>query len=331
MDWRLVLGCTPCSLGCERCYAARRLADLPQYNRLTTMVDGCKRFTGEVRIFSVALGDPLAVEKPQLWQICPEGDLLHKDVPRRLITDALAVMRIADWHEFYLSTRRPGRLTEISQDVDLPHNLWCGFSASDQDEFNQMWAAYRRADINGHRFALLEPLLGPIVLPDDASGGEFGLDFVTVMSEAYEGGRGMKIKWLRALREQCESMGIQFFWERSSWDRVNAPWLENEYENAKSSGHPYIAAQHAVWGRELPRHAMKAAGVWPPAQGGARRQRMPTGGCRQVVTPEMWAQTPAGMTPSAWREALENIGKLCIDAALIAKNANVASDVSRRG
>lgn len=292
------------------------MASLPAYSKVVTQVGGIPRFNGDIILEKSALGDPLSIQEPQLWQVCPEGDLFHEDVPANFIRDALEVMRISKWHRFMVSTRRPERMKKAFDTA--PPNIWRGFSASTQDEFDERVVDFAGIGGFGHKFALLQPLLGPISLKKHGSCG-LELDFISVMSEAYPGGRPMQVEWLRSLRGECEEVGIHFFWERSSWDGVNSTELDREYDSARMGGNGYTASQHARWKRDVPRLAMKAAGVWPPADGSGRRLTMPAGQRQCPVSAEAFSTPPPWMALSAWIESLDLVSDLCRKSAAIAR------------
>ena len=77
--WNPVTGCTPITIGCEHCYAARI----------------AWRFRGQygypeddpfrVTIHSDRLNEPLRFRKPRMIFVCSMGDLFHKDVPDEYI------------------------------------------------------------------------------------------------------------------------------------------------------------------------------------------------------------------------------------------------------
>lgn len=315
MEWHPLHGCRACGDGCKNCYAVRRAQGNPALRHLVSTTDGQSSWTGELVLDPAALGDPLAELKPQTWFVAPESDLFYDRVPIQLITKMLQVMAIADWHTFYLPTRRPERLAQLCQHAPLPLNVWAGFSASNQREWDRMWPVFRPIRAR-ERFALLEPLIGPIVLPEEALSGPEALSFVTVMADAYEAGRPMEVRWLQSLRRQCDAAGVPFFWELSSWDSEE---LQAHYHDEADAGRMYMAAQSARWARDLPEYALKAAGVFPESVGGARRARASRQGGYGPCTPEQMAVPLEGFSVGGWAVALEQIADTCNRAAEIAK------------
>ena len=196
--WSPLVGCSHVSAGCDHCYAASlasgRLSTHPIYAGIA--VGG--RFTGEVRLLSERLDQPLRWRKPRRIFVNSMSDLFHDAVPDEYIAQVFEVMGSCPQHIFQVLTKRPGRmaslLTRWSSGVDtyqrrdgiidsnyrpadaalgvwpLP-NVWLGTSVEDQK-----WANVRvpklLATPAAVRFLSVEPMLGPVDLsewldPDD--------------------------------------------------------------------------------------------------------------------------------------------------------------------
>jgi protein gp37 len=56
------------------------------------------------------------------------------------------------------------------------------------------------------RFLSIEPLIGPIGKLDLTD-----IDWVIVGGESGPGARPMKAEWVREVRDQCEGVGVAFF------------------------------------------------------------------------------------------------------------------------
>lgn len=88
-------------------------------------------------------------------------------------------------------------------------NVWLGVTAENQKWFDQRWPILRDLPAKV-RFLSCEPLLGPIVLPDDVQGN---LDYLIVGGETSmkrDESRLMKPEWARSLRDQCAAKGVAF-------------------------------------------------------------------------------------------------------------------------
>lgn len=116
--WTVVHGCTPCSPGCDYCYAEavakQRLAGRCGYPPAPHHFDVVCR---EDRLLQ-----PLHATKPADWFCTPMGDLFHEQVPDEFIDRVFAVMAACPQHTFKVLTKRPqrmraylNRLTEMSQ------------------------------------------------------------------------------------------------------------------------------------------------------------------------------------------------------------------------
>jgi protein gp37 len=93
-------------------------------------------------------------------------------------------------------------------------NVWLGFSAEDQETFDRRWLYMKQLAERGWTvFASLEPLLGPIVLPDDFLA--FGARIqVIVGGESGPDARPMHPDWVRAIRMQCHTAGVPLFFKQ---------------------------------------------------------------------------------------------------------------------
>jgi len=128
-----------------------------------------------------------------------------------------------------------GAVINRGSDWPLP-NVWLGFSAEDQDTFDERWKHLRQTPA-AKRFVSLEPLLGPIILDDGPAGGghtalttetdhpeDTKLDWVIVGGESGPGARPMNPRWIRDIRDQCQAAGVLFFFKQwGEWvpdDRV---------------------------------------------------------------------------------------------------------------
>ena len=93
-----------------------------------------------------------------------------------------------------------------------PDNVWLGFSAERQVEFDARWPAMRELAALGYTiFLSYEPAIGPLVLPEH---------FLALGRRAQVIAGGMSGReadvpalpaWFRALRDQCRPAGVPFF------------------------------------------------------------------------------------------------------------------------
>jgi len=121
-------GCSPCSPGCENCYAARAasgrfLKDKPLYKGLA--VNG--KWTGEVRT-CLDINRPDILEKPLHWKKPRRifwgdmGDMFHEKVPfdtywpGKLLTKMFGVMLLSPQHDHLILTKRIKKAANIIND-----------------------------------------------------------------------------------------------------------------------------------------------------------------------------------------------------------------------
>lgn len=96
-----------------------------------------------------------------------------------------------------------------------PFNVWFGFSAERQKEFDERWPAMREIAARGHVvFCSYEPAIGPLVLPPD---------FLALGKRAWLIAGGMSGRhadiapdpgWFRSVRDQCADAGLPFFFKQ---------------------------------------------------------------------------------------------------------------------
>jgi len=173
--WNPVTGCSKISPGCQNCYAERMA------KRLQAMGNYPDGF--DVTVWPERLKQPLRWRKPRRVFVCSMGDLFHKDVPASTILDIWHVMEQCPQHTFQVLTKRPERMRDVlglsGAGLDAPPlpNVWLGVTAENQE------CADKRIPIllecpAAVRFVSVEPMLGPVCLPDDAEYCEYcGYEF----------------------------------------------------------------------------------------------------------------------------------------------------------
>lgn len=245
--WNPITGCTPCSPGCDHCYAARMALRFPHLHGTTDHgVDwaepGCIPFS-RVQFHPERRCVPLHWRKPRRVFVCSMGDLFHPDVVMRAdckwIVAVLNVMRICPQHTFMLLTKRAGYMMDVMshlQPQPLP-NVGLGVTVCNQAEANAKILALLRTPA-AWRFVSVEPMLGPVDLTRmphhefpgcariDALAGQMihdddgsawtpapKLDWVICGGETGPGARAMGYSWPRDLRDQCVATGVPFFYK----------------------------------------------------------------------------------------------------------------------
>lgn len=146
------------------------------------------------RVFCASLADVFDGEMPEIlssWR----ADLW------RLIDQTPQL----DW---LLLTKRPGNIMRFSPWKErLPHNIWVGTSVE-----NEEWAKRRLPILSKVpavvRFVSAEPLLGGFSLSD------YSVDWVIAGGESGKGFRELPADYVRTLRDQCDALGISFFFKQ---------------------------------------------------------------------------------------------------------------------
>ncbi|MGY1945308.1 DUF5131 family protein [Nocardia asiatica] len=228
--WNPVSGCTRVSAGCLNCYI----------ERTPPMRVAHRRFDGPgigamlpVQLHSSRLDQPLRWGKPRRVFVNSMSDLFHDDVPDNFIGSVFDTMALASRHTFQVLTKRPARARALltkwqEQAADQPHaaasfrrhdmlwseppvwplpNVWLGVSAENQETADLRIPKLLDTPA-AVRFISAEPLLGPIDLNDAP------VDWVIVGGESGPGARPMHPGWARSLRDQCEQLGIAFFFKQ---------------------------------------------------------------------------------------------------------------------
>lgn len=204
--WNPVTGCTKISAGCQHCYA-ERLA-----KRLQLMGQSNYKNGFEVTLHEHVLEYPLKIKTPRTIFVNSMSDLFHEDVPDDFIFKVFKVMLQAPQHSFQILTKRPYRLSLMSDLLPWPHNIWMGVTVENADT---LFRIDHLRQTNAHiKFLSMEPLLGPIQHADLS-----GIDWVIVGGESGPGARPMHIEWVREIRSMCHESHIPFFFKQ--WGGTN--------------------------------------------------------------------------------------------------------------
>jgi protein gp37 len=163
--WNPMTGCTPCSIGCQRCYA-KRVAETRLRGRAGYPVDEPFR----VVLHPERLDEPLRWRKPQRVGVCFMGDLSHEDVPSSLVYRVWQIMEACPQHTFLVLTKRPQRLVDVLGGASgagldpyiapLP-NVWVGVTAESQREADERIPLLLQIPA-AVRWVSHEPALGPV-------------------------------------------------------------------------------------------------------------------------------------------------------------------------
>ena len=209
--WNPVRGCSRVSPGCQHCYAERmahRFAGpgMP-YEGLTRASSVGPQWTGRVKLVHEALGEPLRWRSPQLVFVNSMSDLFHDEVPDSFIRAVFATMTAASHHRFQVLTKRADRLAQLAPTLEWPANIWMGVSV-ESDAFT--WRVDRlRSTAAAIKFVSLEPLLSALPSLDLEV-----IDWAIVGGESGPSARPIEGSWVRAIRRQCRTSGVPFFFKQ---------------------------------------------------------------------------------------------------------------------
>lgn len=111
-----------------------------------------------------------------------------------------------------LLTKRPENVTRMVPqewiEDSFPEHVWLGVSVENQDYFKR----YRVIEeLVVKQFLSVEPMLGPVHLPEQAKDLWGDLLWVIVGGESQPGARPMELRWARDLRDECDDRQIAFF------------------------------------------------------------------------------------------------------------------------
>lgn len=243
-------GCTNC-YAMKMAARLERMQPGGPYDGTTQSSKAGPVWTGKVALApEKTLTAPLRRKKPTVYFVNSMGDLFHEAVPDDWIDRVFAIISLAPQHTFQVLTKRSARMREymafkpeggaarrlfLNSNLDEvtwpPPNVWLGVSAERQEE-----ADVRIPDLLATpaavRFVSVEPLLGAIDLRSwlgckglgegcsctelcpEAEGELPSLDWVIAGGESGLNARPMHPAWARALRDQCASAGVPFFFKQ---------------------------------------------------------------------------------------------------------------------
>jgi len=190
--WNPVTGCSWVSAGCDNCYA-RRLA---------------KRFGWDFtpRAHPERLEQPLHWKKPRRILVPSMGDLFHPDIDGRFIADVWDTMRKANWHTFFVLTKRPRIAAGLraAEAIYPLENVHFGVTVEEPAEMKRIEDMPLM-----NPWLSLEPLLGPVrlnvVLYLKLA------NWVVVGGESGPGARPMKLEWAQQIVNDCREAGVPVF------------------------------------------------------------------------------------------------------------------------
>lgn len=252
-----VRGCRKLSAGCKNCYAASLSKINPGVHGVWG-ADGTRIFSAvgwESRFYAwekkaVKAGKPMRIFPNSMWDPGEGPDVDGKEGrngPRPEYLPVLAklveIARRCPHLRLQMLTKRPWNLVAWWQSAGLgewPANLWIGASTENQEEADEriLWLLQLPAAV---RFLSVEPMLGAVSLhsPSCRATGSCsycvaclgGISWLIAGCESGRGARPMELNWVRALRDQCASAEVAFFFKQmmNGRDIVSLPELDGQH------------------------------------------------------------------------------------------------------
>ncbi|HOT83669.1 MAG TPA: phage Gp37/Gp68 family protein [Candidatus Defluviicoccus seviourii] len=233
--WNPVTGCTKVSLGCDNCYAER-------FAERFRGVAGHPFETGfDLSLRPDRLDQPKKWRQPRMIFVNSMSDLFHKKIPRSYVDLVFDTMEQAAWHTYQVLTKRSSRLRHyVNQRYGsgaAPPHIWLGVSVEDNRFLARI--AHLQATAAAVRFLSLEPLIGPLGRLELS-----GIHWVIVGGESGPRARPMNIEWVRAIRDQCRSAGVPFFFKQ--WGGLTPKAGGRTLDSREWNQVPYAASRSSA-------------------------------------------------------------------------------------
>jgi protein gp37 len=215
--WNPVVGCSkkPISTGCDNCYAKSIATRFSGKGNNFHGVAKNGKWTGDVIFSEKKLHDPLKWSKPKRIFAGSMGDIFYSGVSESQLVRIFQIMNVCRRHTFIILTKRPGRMLDFLNDIDMsyfPH-VWFGVSVENQQAADQRIPILLETEATV-KFISCEPLIGEV----DIEKYIRGLDWVIAGGENGTGARICDFLWIDSLRMSCRDYGVPFFFKGyGSW------------------------------------------------------------------------------------------------------------------
>lgn len=142
-----------------------------------------------------------------------------------------------DW---LLLTKRPQNIIDMVPGAwvldGFPRNVWIGFTAEAQREFDIRWRDVRSAaDRAAVVFVSYEPALGPLVLPESFLSRRASA-WVIGGGESGRHARPSHPDWFRSLRDQCAVAGVAFHFKQWGEWLPSGQVIDHPFESEAEAG-----------------------------------------------------------------------------------------------
>lgn len=218
-SWNPMTGCSKASAGCDNCYAenmARRLRGMGVAKYANGFTPTCH---------PQCLNEPFTWKEPTLVFVCSMGDLFHPMVEDSFIEKVMETIENTPQHTYQILTKRSSRMAQYFTSHAIPDNAWLGTSVESAAVLHRI-ETLKTID-TPRRFLSMEPLIGDLGNIEDLLQG---IAWVIVGGESGNRAREMKEAWVVDLKNQCDKLGIPFFFKQ--W----GAWKDGKKSSAKANG-----------------------------------------------------------------------------------------------
>ncbi len=249
--------CELISPGCQHCFASLLNSKGTRFGGNGLTFGGSNQERPEMALKIDMLESWARMTKPKKIFVGSMTDVFGEWVSDEMIFALLDAMAAAPTQTFQLLTKRPERMMEIIKtwqvqtpffSTYMPDNIWLGISAEDQIRLDErlIWLIRTPATV---RFLSLEPLLGPILLPDpdgivnmtiqEGDNPIFTaepidyIDWVIIGGESGPNARPLKVEWIEDILSQCRDGSISAFVKQ-----IGTPWAIHIDKTHLGTVHP---------------------------------------------------------------------------------------------
>lgn len=229
----LAMRCTPVSESCEHCWHLRMANRLNCNPKIPHNIRLAYGGNAPPVLVTQRLDDPLKVKKPSIIGVQFMGDLFSEHVRFNDIQSVLHHMWLAPQHTYLILTKRPEIMmaygkrnkAENGWTFDRLKNLMLGVTAENQQRADERIPILLQIPA-AKRFVSIEPMLGQIDLKPEwlelelqAFGGRGvkafpRLNWILCGGESGPRARPMHPDWVRSIRDQCQEVGVPFFFKQ---------------------------------------------------------------------------------------------------------------------